>query len=156
MQRKALEGSPVQGIRDSWVRSLSPPPSSLPELRNPSPTRNRPFLRGFLTPIFEFPVSADVAAARVDFWPPVSVSKNSVPGGTVSSDTRPFGDLKIRNTKRQKMPFLTGSQLLWVQSERLELPAPFFRSITKSFDSDPAEQTAFDRRSDEIRSEEGE
>src|SRR5258708_39202827 len=59
MQRNALEGRPVQGIGDSWVRSLSPPPSSLPELRKPSPIRNRPFLRGFLTPIFEFPVSAD-------------------------------------------------------------------------------------------------
>src|SRR5712672_975595 len=31
------------------------------------------------------------------------------------------------------------SQLLWVQSERLELPAPFCRSITKSFDSDAAD-----------------
>src|SRR6202171_1995382 len=59
MQRKALEGSPVQGIRDSWVRSLSPPPSSLPELRKPSSIEKRPFLRVFLTPIFEFPVSAD-------------------------------------------------------------------------------------------------
>src|ERR1700736_2067032 len=59
MQRKALEGSPVQGSRDSWVRSLSPPPSSPPELRKPSLIRNRPFLRGFLTPIFELPVSAD-------------------------------------------------------------------------------------------------
>ena len=95
-------------------------------------------------------------AARVDFWPPVSVSKNSVPGGTVSSDTRPFGDLEIRNPERQKTPFPAGSELLWVQSERLELPAPFCRSITKSFDSDAAEQTAFDRRSDEIRGEEGE
>jgi hypothetical protein len=45
---------------------------------------------------------------------------------------------------------------LLVQSERLELPAPFCRSITKSFDSDAAEQTAFDRGSDEIRGEEGE
>src|SRR5258708_36271694 len=43
-----------------------------------------------------------ITAARVDFWPPVSVSKNSVPGGTVSSDTRPFGDLEIRNPERQK------------------------------------------------------
>src|SRR6202048_1184507 len=59
MQRKALEGSPVQGIRDSWVRSLSPPPSSLPQLRKPSSSEKRPFLRVFLTPIFEFPVSAD-------------------------------------------------------------------------------------------------
>src|SRR5258708_2752346 len=59
MQRKALEGRPVQGIGDSWVRSLSPPPSGLPELRKPSPIEKRPFLRGFLTPIFEFPVSAD-------------------------------------------------------------------------------------------------
>src|SRR5260221_10476640 len=138
MQRKALEGSPVQGIRDSWVRSLSPPPSSLPELRKPSSIRNRPFLRGFLTPIFEFPVSADITAARVDFWPPVSVSKNSVPGGTVSSDTRPFGDLEVRNPERQKTPFPAGSQLLRRQSELLELPAPFCRSITKSFDSEAA------------------
>jgi len=84
------------------------------------------------------------------------VSKNSVPGGTVSSDTRPFGDWEIRNPERQKTPFPAGSQLLWVQSERLELPAPFCRSITKSFDSDAAEQTAFDRGSDEIRGEEGE
>jgi hypothetical protein len=88
------------------------------------------------------------------------VSKNSVPGGTVSSDTRPFGDLEIRNPERKKTeaktPFPAGSQLLWVQSERLELPAPFCRSITKSFDSDAAEQTAFDRGSDEIRGEEGE
>src|ERR1700724_3743953 len=67
MQRKALEGSPVQGIRDSWVRSLSPPPSSLPELRKPSPIRNRPFLRGFLTPIFEFPVSADITGRSGGF-----------------------------------------------------------------------------------------
>src|ERR1700730_3653239 len=27
------------------------------------------------------------------------------------------------------------AELLWVQSERFELPAPFWRSITKSFDS---------------------
>jgi hypothetical protein len=96
-----------------------------------------------------------ITAARVDFWPSVSVSKNSVPGGTVSSDTRPFDDLEVRNPERQKTPFPAGSQLLWVQSERLELPAPFCRSITKSFDSDAAEQSAFDRRSDEIRGEEG-
>src|SRR3984893_4712024 len=57
---------------------------------------------------------------------------------------------------RQKTPFPAGSRLLWVQSERLELPAPFCRSITKSFDSDAAEQSAFARRSDEIRGEEGE
>jgi hypothetical protein len=57
MQRNAR---PVQGIGDSWVRSLSPPPSSLPELRKLSSIRNRPFLRGFLSPIFKFPVSADI------------------------------------------------------------------------------------------------
>ena len=48
------------------------------------------------------------------------------------------------------------SQLLRIQSERLELPAPFGGSIAKSFDSDAAGQAAFDRRSDEVRGEEGE
>ena len=59
MQRNALEGRPVQGIGDSWVRSLSPPPSSLPELRKPSPIRNRPFLRGSGCLFSTFPVSGD-------------------------------------------------------------------------------------------------
>src|SRR6266576_3812052 len=75
---------------------------------------------------------------RVDSWPPVSASKNSVPGGTVSSDKRPVGSSEIRDPERQKTPFRAGPQLLRVQSERLELPAPFCRSITKSFDSDAA------------------
>jgi hypothetical protein len=33
---------------------------ALPELRKPPSIGNRPFLRGFLTPIFKFPVSADI------------------------------------------------------------------------------------------------
>src|SRR6202011_3336078 len=49
--------------------------------------------------------------------------------------------------------FAQRPNLLRIQSERLELPAPFCRSITKSFDSDAAEQTAFDRRSDVSRQE---
>jgi hypothetical protein len=47
MQRNALEGRPVQGIGDSWVRSLSPPPSSPTKPQIPAPTPNRPFLWGF-------------------------------------------------------------------------------------------------------------
>ena len=47
MQRNALEGSPVQGIWDSWVRSLSSPPSSLRKPGVSDTTPNRAFLRGF-------------------------------------------------------------------------------------------------------------
>src|SRR6266478_3998059 len=48
----------LRGGQPVWSRS-SPPPS-LPELRKLSSIRNRPFLRGFLSPIFKFPVSADI------------------------------------------------------------------------------------------------
>jgi hypothetical protein len=57
MQRKALE---VQGIGDSWVRSLSPPPSSLPKPRKPPSIKKRPFLRGSRRLFSTFPVSADI------------------------------------------------------------------------------------------------
>jgi hypothetical protein len=45
---------------------------------------------------------------------------------------------------------------LWVQSERLELPAPICRSIAESLDSYAAWQPPFDRCSDKIRGEERE
>jgi hypothetical protein len=49
-----------------------------------------------------------------------------------------------------------GPQLLRVQSERLELPAPFCRSIAESLDSYTAWQPAFDRCSDKMWGQEGE
>src|ERR1700736_4251753 len=139
---------------ETGLAGLLPPPSSLPELRKPSPIRNRPFLRGFLTPIFEFPVSADITGRSGGFSASglcVQKFRSRRHGFERQKAVWKFGIL--RGKKRHFQP---GSQLLWVQSERLELPAPFCRSITKSFDSDTAEQTAFDRRSDEIRGEEGE
>src|SRR5258708_20892523 len=78
MQRKALEGRPVQGTGDSWVRSLSPPP--------PSHRDRTPFSFVALIPpergLFEsLRVSIPVSKRRNGgFCAPVSAAKNSVPG----------------------------------------------------------------------------
>ncbi len=45
------------------------------------------------------------AVSRADFWPPVSASKNSVPGSWISRGKGPFGGLEIGDFGRQKMPF---------------------------------------------------
>jgi hypothetical protein len=47
-------------------------------------------------------------------------------------------------------PFESGAQSSRVQSEALELLAPFCRSITKSLDANTAWQTSFDRCAHEI------
>src|SRR5258708_7875952 len=129
MQRNALEGRPVQGIGDSWVRSLSPPPSSLPELRKPSPIRNRPFLRGFLAPIFEFPVSADnnrrsggfLASgdllnvghgARHDLVKPATTAGDCVDQACTALDPRRANFIFGNAVRDKDLPGLPGRQLL--------------------------------------------
>ena len=57
-----------------------------------------------------------------------------------------------RRTRRSELC----PQLLRVQSERLELSAPFGRRIAQSFDPNAAGQAAFDRCPDKIRREERE
>src|SRR5260370_20523590 len=47
----------LRGEQPVWSRSS--PPSSPSEPRKLSSIKKGPFLRGFLTPIFKFPVSAD-------------------------------------------------------------------------------------------------
>src|SRR5438874_10900733 len=47
-------------------------------------------------------------------------------------------------------------RLFRIESERLELPAPFSRRIAEPFDADAARQAAFHGRLDEIGGEEGE
>jgi len=86
-----------------------------------------------------------------DFWRPVSAAKNSVPGGAgfVRQKRAILGFENWGSGKAKNAGF--ESQLLRVQSERLELQAPFRRSIPKSFDSNAARQAAFNRRSHEIR-----
>jgi len=49
------------------VRTIPSPPSSLPEPRKPSSIEKRPFLRGFSSTVFKFPVSAGITVSRVDF-----------------------------------------------------------------------------------------
>jgi hypothetical protein len=56
----------------------------------------------------------------------------------------------------QKRRFEPGQQLLRIQSKGFELPAPFWRSIAKSLDSDAARRPAFDRGAHEVRCEERE
>jgi hypothetical protein len=45
------------------------------------------------------------AVSRADFWPPVSASKNSVPGKLDFEGQRPFGGLEIGDSWRQKCRF---------------------------------------------------
>jgi hypothetical protein len=45
------------------------------------------------------------AVSRADFWPPVSASKNSVPGSLISRGKGPFGGLEIGDSGRQKCRF---------------------------------------------------
>ena len=60
------------------------------------------------------------------------------------------------NSWRRKRRSEFCPQLLRVQSERLELSAPFGRRIAQSFDSNAAGQAAFNGGSDKIGREEGE
>jgi hypothetical protein len=112
-----------------------------------------PFLRGFLTPIFEFPVSAD---------------NNGRSGGFLASG------LCIQKFRSRRLDFGTeltsrGSgvvcrearfeprpNLLRIQSEGFELSAPFRGSIAESLDTDAARQTTVDRGCDEVGCEERE
>src|SRR6266404_601537 len=65
-QRIAADSSVESPLRRVRIR-LRTPPSSLPEPRKPSPIEKRPSL-------------PTITVSRVDFWPPVSAPKNSVPG----------------------------------------------------------------------------
>jgi hypothetical protein len=67
-----------------------------------------------------------------------------------------FGGSEIRNSQGHKASSRAGSQLLRVQSERLELPAPLGRRITKPLYADAARQATFNGCSDEIWGEERE
>src|SRR5258708_25898362 len=118
-------------------------------------------------------VSGDTCGLSGRFWPPVSASKNSVPRGRVFDGQIPVGCREFLGFGRPKATFRTRSVIIADSIQGLRtvgsiLPehhevarlqyrvANDLRSITKSFDSDAAEQTAFDRGSDKIRGEESE
>src|SRR6202171_4196780 len=63
-----------------------------------------------------------------------------------------FGSLGRPKARR----FEPGPQLLRIQSKGFKLPAPFWRSIAKSLDSNAAWQTTFDRGAHEVWCEERE
>src|ERR1700736_3833819 len=86
MQRKALEGSPVQGIRDSWVRSLSPPPSTLRSCVVSEALAIAPQSQRHVCQILWLARSLLLQSSRKSpFRRPVSAAKNSVPDSS-------FGD----------------------------------------------------------------
>src|SRR6266404_3692233 len=60
-----------------------------------------------------------ITVSRVDFWPPVSAPKNSVPGGR-GSESRGLGNRLLRKELRA-----ASENLLGIQSERFELSFPF-------------------------------
>jgi integrase/recombinase XerD len=74
----------------SWVRSLSPPPSSLRKPPFPQSTPNRALLRGspghLLAGLWSLRA---FALFRDDFWRPVSASKNSVPNSEAEREVGP-------------------------------------------------------------------
>src|SRR5260370_1424050 len=72
--------------------------------------------------------------ARLDVGSPCWLVKQAGPEA-VSRPRRP----PMRSASEQ-LP-----NLLWIQSERLELSAPFRRSIAESFDANAAGQPTFDR-----------
>ena len=95
------------------------------------------------------------ALARLsgDFWHPVSASKNSVPGGRAWARSPSAVAAVCRAVVRDLGPAL---QLFRIESERLELSAPFSRRIAEPLDTDAAGQATFYGGFDKIGCDEGE
>jgi hypothetical protein len=83
-----------------------------------------------------------ITVSPVDSWPPVSASKNSVPGALdfgTELTSRPSG-IVCRDASFEQRP-----NLLRIQSEGFELSAPFRGSVAEPLDTDAARQATFDR-----------
>src|ERR1700730_11122765 len=81
---KALEGSPVQGIRDSWVRSLSPPPPTLRSCVVSEALAIAPRSQRHVCQILWLARSLLLQSSRMSpFRRPVSAAKNSVPDSSI-------------------------------------------------------------------------
>ena len=89
-----------------------------------------------------------ITVAGVDSCPPVSASKNSVPGDWVSGRNSRAG---AREIVRREASFEQLPKLVRIQSEGFELSAPFRGSVAESLDTKAAGQTTFDRGFDEVQ-----
>jgi hypothetical protein len=86
------------------------------------------FCADFAGIVSDFSSLCTLAVSRANFWPPVSVSKNSVPGSWIWRGKGPFGGLKIGDSGRQKCRF-EPRPLLRDLVRALRTIGPFCRTI---------------------------
>ena len=72
------------------------------------------------------------AVSRAGFWPPVSASRNSVPGSWISRAKRAVRRLGNRGFWEAKMPFRAMAVIIANFVRGFELSAPFCRSIARA------------------------
>src|ERR1700694_646528 len=130
------------GSGGSLVRYLSPPPSSLRKPPFPESTPNRALLRGF--PAIHHSDFGLCRRSRILVLILGALSphpKIPFPAAGLERGVRPHLHPQFRLLGRRNWDLGPARQLFRIESEGLELPAPFCGSITKSLDSDPARQT---------------
>jgi hypothetical protein len=103
--------------------------------------------------ILPFRSLVPVAVSRADFGIPSPHPKIPFPGAA-RGGLMPFGRPGIMAVWGTKNAVRGEPRLLRVQSERLELPAPFGWRIAQPFDADASRQPTFNGCSNEVRCEE--
>ena len=101
------------------------------------------------------PSQSGVIRSQADFSLPSLHPKIPFPAAGFRGPI-PFGSPGILGVLGGKNAISAGPSLLRVQSERLELPAPFGWRLAQPFDSDASRQPSIDRCSNEVRCEERE